>query len=86
MTLPLFKRVHDFILYPCYCQGKPGDCWGKVGLAYSGKGSAFKSVVYGIKGYGSITATLTSILSLGGERRLTAKIEGLKVLSWVMDV
>jgi len=44
------------------CQGKV--CQGKVGVSYSSKVSAFKPMVQGMTGYGSITGTLTSILSL----------------------
>mgnify|MGYP006283541219 CR=1 FL=1 len=38
-------------------------------------------LVHGVAGFGSIIGTLTSILSLGEERRLTAKIKDLIDLS-----
>jgi len=55
-------------------------------MSYTGKVSVFKPLVPCVTVYGSMTGTLTSILSLGEERRLTVKTIDLKVLSWVLDV
>ena len=54
-------------------------------MSYSTKGSVVKPSVRGITGYGSVTHTLTSILSLYMERRLTAKAKGLSGFSRIVD-
>ena len=48
----------------------------QVVLSYSSKVCTAKPLVQVMTGYGSIAGTLTSILSLGRERRLTAKTKG----------